>query len=83
MCKRKHTGGGAAPETRERTVSTELHLDLDPAIPGAETAVLQWPSCRSGGVALWMVHGGGHQPDFTDGFGEALWSFFAAHPVSR
>ncbi len=62
---------------------TREPLDLDPAIPGAETSVTEWPSCRSGGVALWMIHGGRHDPNLAPDWGERLWSFFAGHPVAR
>lgn len=58
-------------------------IDLETAIPGAETEVLEWRPCRSGGVALWTIRGGSHVPKLDPGFGERIWSFFASHPVAR
>jgi polyhydroxybutyrate depolymerase len=58
-------------------------LDLDRAIPGAETLVTEWRPCRAGGVASWTIRGGHHAPDLADGWGERLFAFFAAHPVTR
>ena len=56
-------------------------LDLVPALPDAETRVEGYGGCPSGGdVQLWTIQGGGHMdPLDTATFGEAMWSFMAAH----
>lgn len=56
-------------------------LDLDGAVPGAETSVTRWTGCSDGlGVELWTIAGGGHMPDLQPAFAELVWSWLAAHP---
>lgn len=44
---------------------SDLRLDLDSSLPGAETAIDRYTSgCASGSsVELWTINGGGHGPD--------------------
>lgn len=56
-------------------------VDVDSSVSGAETTVARWSGCRPGGAAeLWTMHGSGHQPSLTAGFGELVWGFLSAHP---
>jgi polyhydroxybutyrate depolymerase len=57
-------------------------LDLETNLPGAETSVARWPSCKPGGAAeLWTIVGGGHVPTFArPTWGEKVWGFLSAHP---
>jgi len=61
--------GPAAPATT---------LDLDPRLPGAETAVRAHRACRLGDVELWTVHGGLHAVGTPEMFEEA-WKFLERH----
>jgi polyhydroxybutyrate depolymerase len=66
-----------------RTPST-MTLDLERSLVGAkgpdETLVSAYGRCRPGGaVELWMIHGGGHGPDFTDDFGARVVDFLLSH----
>ncbi len=56
--------------------------DLESTLPGNETTVQAYTGCPAGAdVQLWVVNGGAHIPNLTrPGFGDALWSFMAAHP---
>jgi polyhydroxybutyrate depolymerase len=59
-------------------------LDLERSLVGAngpdETRVSAYGSCRpGGGVELWMIEGGGHDPEFTDGFGARVVDFLLSH----
>jgi polyhydroxybutyrate depolymerase len=53
-------------------------LDLDPRIPGPETAVAGFRRCRLGNVELWTVRGGLHAVGTPELFEEA-WRFLARH----
>jgi len=53
-------------------------MDVDPALPGAETDVARYAGCRGGAAELWTVHGGAHGVDSR--FIEPAWRFLAAHP---
>ena len=69
--------------TGTRTPSTTA-VDLDRTLVGAngpsETAVSAYESCRPGGaVELWMIQGGGHDPEFTDDFGARVVAFLLSH----
>lgn len=56
-------------------------LDLETTIPGAETKVERWGSCKAGGAAeLWTIQGAQHIPNFNDGFKKGAFDFFVAHP---
>jgi len=68
-------GGCAAP------VEAPTPLDVDAAVPGAETSVTRWTGCAAGlGVELWTVAGGGHVPALQPAFAELVWDWLAAHP---
>jgi len=54
-------------------------LDLDPALPGAETLVQQFRDCAAGSVTLWTVRGGKHGAGTDGPTFEAVWRFLAAH----
>jgi len=61
--------------------ATGRRLDLDRAVPGAETAESTVGGCPPGGaVTLWTIEGGGHVPAFNDRWAGAIWSFLSAHP---
>ena len=53
-------------------------MDVDPALPGAETEVTRWSGCRGGAAELWTMHGGTHGMDSR--FVEPAWRFLASHP---
>jgi polyhydroxybutyrate depolymerase len=53
-------------------------MDVDPALPGAETEVTRFGGCRGGAAELWTLRGGGHSLDAR--FVEPLWRFLASHP---
>jgi polyhydroxybutyrate depolymerase len=62
-----------------KTVLDE-RLDVDADVPDAETSVTRWQGCRPGGaVELWTVTGGGHGPNLTNAFREAVMDYVAAH----
>jgi polyhydroxybutyrate depolymerase len=52
-------------------------LDLDRALPGAETTVTRYSAgCRdSARVELWTIEGGGHVPALTGDFGRSVMDF--------
>lgn len=47
-------------------------LDLIPSIDGAETDVLDWTGCETGGVTLWTHNEAGHVPFFDQGYAATL-----------
>ena len=49
-------------------------LDLDRSIDSAETAVQRWTNgCADGVVVeLWIIHGGGHEPDIEEAIGARI-----------
>jgi len=69
-------GCGTTPDT------TAPPLDLESALPGAETTVTVYGSgCRPGGRAeLWAIQGGSHIPSFTPNFARDVVEFLLAHP---
>ena len=63
-------------------------LDLDRVLRGAngpnETTISAYTGCVGGGsVELWMIEGGGHDPELTADFGATVIDFLLAHPKSR
>ena len=58
------------------------NLDIDQDLPGKETTVARFPSCKPGGAAeLWQIHGGSHVPNFVrPDWANDIWGFLAAHP---
>jgi len=50
-------------------------LDLDPRIPGAETAVEGFPDCSFGAVELWRIRGGDHASGLSRRSLRAIWDF--------
>lgn len=72
----KMNGCAAAPD------ESAAPLDLDLDVPGAETKIRRYPSCR-GGVAteLLSMTGSKHVPlNLTPDIGQQVWSFLEAHP---
>jgi polyhydroxybutyrate depolymerase len=58
-------------------------LDLDPALPDAETSVTAYAECpRDGAVELWTVGGGGHTLAPTPALTTAIVRFLLGHPKS-
>ena len=57
-------------------------LDLDSALPGAETTVTRFAAgCRPGGHAeLWTIQGGSHIPSLSATFTSSAIEFLLAHP---
>ncbi|MBI3180941.1 MAG: hypothetical protein HYZ28_02225 [Myxococcales bacterium] len=53
-------------------------LDIDSAVPGAETIVEKWPGCARGAAELWTARGGGHVIRPTQAFLPALSGFLEA-----
>lgn len=49
--------------------------ELDERLPGAETTVERYESCKSGAVELWTVKGGEHDVGFSESAAAAIWSF--------
>ncbi len=61
-----------------RTAGTPL--DLEAALPGAETAVSNADGCPPGiDVTLWTIQGGGHTPQFSGKFAAPVWRWLDAH----
>jgi polyhydroxybutyrate depolymerase len=60
---------------------TQARLDADATVPGRETRRTSWSTgCADGTeVALWTVRGGGHIPDWTPAFTEAVVGWLYAH----
>jgi polyhydroxybutyrate depolymerase len=54
-------------------------LDVDAAIPGAESRIERWRDCRAGGVELWTVAGGRHNLSFTSQALGAMLDFLLAY----
>lgn len=65
-------------------VQTADSLDLDSAVEGAETTVLNWHGCNEGGaVSHWRLEGGGHIPGFLPAFANGALSWlFDGGPVA-
>lgn len=56
-------------------------IDVDRDLAGAETTVARFGDCPStGAVELWTIADGRHIPKLTDGFADAVFDFFDAHP---
>lgn len=57
-------------------------VDLDRGVPGAETKITSYPSCRDGAATeLWTLDGSKHIPmDLAPDIGEQIWAFLSAHP---
>jgi len=72
----KLNGCGAAPD------ETAPPLDLDRDLPGAETKIARYPSCRDGvATELLTMAGSKHVPlNLTTDIGQQIWSWFEAHP---
>jgi len=65
---------------REST-SSDMSLDYDAVILGAETRVTAWTGCEKGSaVQLWTMEGTGHIPGFQPAFLADVMDFFLAHP---
>jgi polyhydroxybutyrate depolymerase len=57
-------------------------FDFVSALPGNETRVAVTTECPAGiDAELWTIQGGGHMDPLNEpAWGDALWSFFSAHP---
>ena len=55
-------------------------LDLDSRLPGSETTVDRWRSCRGGAAELWTIRGGSHVPTFYSTIPDTIYRFLDAHP---
>jgi polyhydroxybutyrate depolymerase len=53
-------------------------LDLDPRVPGAETAVSSYPGCSEHRVELWKMSGGEHATGLSRFSLAAIWEFIVA-----
>lgn len=55
-------------------------LDLDNAVPGADTATSTTGGCPAdGAVDLWRIEGGSHIPAFSAAWEPAMWTWLQAH----
>ena len=63
-------------------VDTGATYDLITDVAGEETKVARYEGCKPGGAAeLWTIKGGSHVPTIHQpAWGEAIWTFLAAHP---
>jgi polyhydroxybutyrate depolymerase len=52
-------------------------VDVEPALPGAETRVQSYRDCKAGKVELWTVVGGGHLVGFRSPAPAAIWAFLS------
>jgi polyhydroxybutyrate depolymerase len=55
-------------------------LDLEPDLPGAETAVTRHTGCKGGAAELWTVNGGDHFVAQHPAALDAMYDFLMAHP---
>ncbi|MGZ3476451.1 MAG: alpha/beta hydrolase family esterase, partial [Polyangiales bacterium] len=63
------------------TSSDGAPFDFDTHVPGAETVVTTWKSCKPNStVELWTMTGSSHIPDLDATLPERLWDFLSAHP---
>ncbi len=74
-----YDGCSTTPETPADRV------DVDGAIANGaspeESTVTRWSGCRPGGaVELWTIPGGGHVPNISGAFPDAVLDFLTAHP---
>lgn len=59
-------------------------LSLDTSAPANATEVQRYSGCaQTSGVELWTMHGSKHVPALDASWGEAVWTFFSAHPKAR
>ena len=66
----------------DMTRSAREMRDLDMSLPGFETGVVKMNrGCRDGGSAeLWTISDGGHNPMYSDTWGEQIVEWLLAHP---
>jgi poly(3-hydroxybutyrate) depolymerase len=50
-------------------------IDVEARLPGAETRVERYESCKNGALELWTVAGGGHEIGFSEPAPTAVWAF--------
>ncbi|MBP6833138.1 MAG: hypothetical protein KA978_20285 [Deltaproteobacteria bacterium] len=55
-------------------------LDLDTAVPGAETRVSRHEGCMGGGAELWTIQGGSHLPAIGPRWSALTLDWLMAHP---
>jgi polyhydroxybutyrate depolymerase len=74
-----YDGCAAVPSTVAQRV--DVDADLSDGSQPAEAVVTRWVACRPGGaVELWTIPGGGHGPNISSAFPDAVLDFMAAHP---
>ena len=74
-----YDGCTAVPSTLAQRV--DVDADLSDGSQPAEAVVTRWATCRPGGaVELWTIPGGGHGPNISSSFPDAVLDFLAAHP---
>jgi len=62
-------------------ISSGVTLDLDPDMPGSETAIDAYDGCPKGiDVQLWTMRGSGHSPNLAPDFGTRVVDWLYAHP---
>jgi len=64
-------------------VDERVDVDADISVAGnpAEAAVTRWSGCQPGGaVELWTIPNGGHVPNISAAFPDAVLDFLEAHP---
>jgi polyhydroxybutyrate depolymerase len=64
---------GCSKETARRAI------DVEPQLPGPETASLGFEKCDFGGAELLSIHGGTHHLGSRRGVVEAAWKFLLSH----
>jgi polyhydroxybutyrate depolymerase len=72
----KYNGCSPTPDT------SAAPLDLDTALPGAETTITSYPGCKNGAATeLLTIAGGGHIPmNFPPDLPNQIWAWLSAHP---
>jgi polyhydroxybutyrate depolymerase len=72
---------GCEPTATQLDERIDVDADVTVGNAEAETTVSRWTGCGSGSaVELWTITGGGHIPNLTGAFSEAVFDFLSAHP---
>jgi len=56
------------------------NLDIESALPGAETSVTSYDNCPGGAAVLWTINGGSHIPSLQPTWPSVIYGFLSAHP---
>jgi polyhydroxybutyrate depolymerase len=74
-----YDGCSTTPETPAKRV--DVDADIGNGGSPDEASVTRWSGCRPGGtVELWTIPGGGHDPNISAAFPDAVLDFLTAHP---